>query len=190
MRIIAGKYKGRLLKRPSEHLTRPTATRTREAIFNILQHHPDVRLQGAIVWDVFAGSGAMGLEALSRGAAHVTFVEKDPQVIRILQENMDHLGAGESCAILRGDATQLVLKSTPQPADIIILDPPYDKGLELLTLLSLRDKGILTAETLIVLETSKSTNLTPFEVNFTLQDQRTYGAAKVSLFRGIELQGK
>lgn len=182
MRIIAGKYKGRLLKRPPDHLTRPTASRTREAIFNILQHHPDVSLQGATVWDIFAGSGAMGLEALSRGAAYVTFVEKDPYVIRILQENIDHLGVGEDSTVLRGDATQLVVRGAPQPADIIILDPPYDKGLELPTLLLLRDKGILTIETLIVLETSKSTDLKSIEAHFTLQDQRIYGAAKVSFF--------
>lgn len=186
MRLIAGKYKGRLLKRPPEHLTRPTSSRTREAIFNILQHYPNVNLQGAMVWDVFAGSGAMGLEAMSRGAAHVTFVEKDPQVIQILHDNIDHLGAKENCTILRADATQLTAKGiVSSPANVIFLDPPYNKDLELPTLLSLQDLKILTPETIIVLETSKTRNLSQIETQFILLDQRTYGAAKVSLFRGV-----
>lgn len=189
MRVIAGKYKGRLLKRPPEHLTRPTSSRTREAIFNILQHHPDVTLQGSVVWDVFAGSGALGLEALSRGATYVTFVEKDPQVIQILQENIDQLGIKDDCTILRIDATQLTVKGVvSSPADVIFLDPPYDKNLELPTLLALQEQNIIKPETIIVLETSKTTDLSTTESQFTLLDQRTYGAAKVSLFRAMNIK--
>lgn len=185
MRLIAGKFKGRPLKCPPEYSTRPTSSRTREAIFNILQHHPDLHLQGAKVWDVFAGSGAMGLEALSRGAKHVTFMEQDAEVIRILQENITYLGCGDSCRILKVDATKLALQkgNAGKSADLIFLDPPYDKGLELPALLNLKELGVLSPETLVVLETSKLCNTTSLEEQFTLLEQRTYGAAKVSFFR-------
>ncbi len=138
-----------------------------------------------MVWDVFAGSGAMGLEALSRGAKHVTFVEQDAGVIRILQENIDHLGVGDLCRVLKADATKLVLpkSSANDHANLVFLDPPYDKGLELPTLLNLKNLGVLSLETFIALETSKLFNSEVLESQFILFDQRTYGAAKVSFIR-------
>lgn len=179
MRIIAGHYRGQTLRRPPEETTRPTSGRTREAIFNILQHHPEVNLRGAVVWDVFAGSGALGLEALSRGASQVVFVEKDPRVIEVLRENIRHLKVEKFVRIIKGDGQGL--KGPEGPADLLFMDPPYHQNLELPTLLTLREMGVLAPQTLVVLETSKTTDLSYLENQFVFQMQRSYGAAKVTL---------
>lgn len=182
MRIIAGKYRNKKLNLPPESITRPTSQRCRESIFNILQHHPDNPLVNAHVWDVFAGSGAMGLEALSRGASSVMFVENNPKIIPFLKENIKHLNAEDHSKILQKDATELS-ESFSQPVDIIFMDPPYDKGLEFKAMIRLRDLDIFSKQTIMILETSKTTNLDLLQEHFTLTDTRLYGAAKVTFWQ-------
>lgn len=122
MRIISGKYKNRELKSPHSAKTHPMGERERLAIFNMLASElgtPD--LAGKTVLDLFAGTGALGLEALSRGAAHATFAEKDPRVIACLKQNLEGIS---NATIIKGDAYKLGLD---QQFDLIFLDPPYDQ---------------------------------------------------------------
>jgi 16S rRNA (guanine966-N2)-methyltransferase len=120
VRIIAGLFKGRRLLAPPGRDVRPTSDSLRETLFNVLGN----RVEGARVLDAFAGTGAIGLEALSRGAAHVTFVERDARSIRVLTDNVRACGASNACAIIRDD----FLSARPADADfdLVIADPPYD----------------------------------------------------------------
>ena len=178
MRLIAGKYKGRRLKRPPESITRPTTDKNRESLFNILQHSPLINLQGAIVLDVFAGSGALGLEALSRGAVHASFVESNPHALKVLSQNIGALKCEENTTIFPIDIKRLPLAKIP--ADLILIDPPYQAGLEGLTLEALRNKGWLRTQSFIVIE--GAANIQLFVVPHWLEviDKREYGG---SVFR-------
>jgi 16S rRNA (guanine(966)-N(2))-methyltransferase RsmD len=119
MRIVAGTLKGRRLKGPVTDDVRPTSDRLRETLFNVL----GPRVQGSRVLDAFAGTGAVGLEAISRGAAHVTFYESDPSAWKVTEANIAHCGVGEVCQVIRGD----FLKSRGESdCDLVFLDPPYD----------------------------------------------------------------
>lgn len=134
MRIIAGKWKSRRLAAVRGRGTRPTTDRIREAWMSILAD----RISGSAVADLFAGSGALGLEALSRGAAHVTFVEKSRGAIRVLERNIQTLGAGAVATVIRGDAMAHVRSAKRFRYDLALADPPYDRGYtrELLALLA------------------------------------------------------
>ncbi len=121
LRMIAGKFKGRILKIPKTNSTRPTSSILREALFNICQFE----IEGATVLDLYAGSGAIGFEALSRGAAHVTFVEKNRQAIVCIKENISLLKVESQTTLLTMDATSS-LKKMKGPFDLIYIDPPYD----------------------------------------------------------------
>ena len=122
MRIIAGRLKGRRLKTPAWEGLRPTSDRLRETLFNILARE----VVGASVLDGFAGTGALGIEALSRGAARVVFVEHDRRAVALIGENLRHCGVSEGCAIIRADIGRLAEPGGPDPFDLILLDPPYD----------------------------------------------------------------
>ena len=124
MRIIAGEWRGRQVAAPKGDSVRPTLDRVREAWMSMVH----TSLPEARVLDLFAGSGALGLEALSRGAASVDFVENDPRTFRVLKENVEALGAGERCTLYRQDALKF-LKSAGFPYDIAFADPPYRKEL-------------------------------------------------------------
>jgi len=126
MRIVAGVYRGRTLKSPTWDGLRPTSDRLRETLFNILG--PAVR--GARVLDGYAGTGAIGIEALSRGAATVTFVERDPRAVKLIEGNLDVLGAGNVVkpVIIRAGLADAVTRLGEQVFDLIILDPPYAHG--------------------------------------------------------------
>lgn len=121
MRIVAGTLKGRRLQGPATDDVRPTSDRLRETLFNVLG--PSVA--GSRVLDAFAGTGAVGLEALSRGARHVTFYESDPRAWKVAQANIAHLGVGVSCQLVRGDFLQ---SKGAGNCDLVFLDPPYDDG--------------------------------------------------------------
>jgi 16S rRNA (guanine(966)-N(2))-methyltransferase RsmD len=122
MRIIAGAYKGRTLKAPTWDGLRPTSDKLRETLFNILAP----RIEGARVLDLFAGTGAVALEALSRGAAAATCVERDPRAIKLIEANVARCGAN-GCAIIRDDVQRALQRPLPgRPFDIVVLDPPYD----------------------------------------------------------------
>lgn len=131
MRIVSGIYKGRKLLAPKGLKTRPTSERVREAVFSMLYG----RVEDAAFLDLFAGSGAVGLEAVSRGATHATFVESDREALRCLEKNIAALEAEDQASIVKGDAIQVLKKMSKQEKsfDIIYADPPYDKGQALKT---------------------------------------------------------
>lgn len=122
MRIITGRYKGRSLQGPTGPGVRPTSDRLRETIFNIVDmDRPQLR-----VLDGFAGTGALGLEALSRGAVHATFVDKDPRALAVLKRNVEACGASDACVIIRGDFSGFARRFAGGGFDLALLDPPYD----------------------------------------------------------------
>ncbi|MFH1157968.1 MAG: 16S rRNA (guanine(966)-N(2))-methyltransferase RsmD [Pseudomonadota bacterium] len=181
MRISGGIYRGRTLSSPKGGDTRPTSDRAREAIFNILRHgnwHHGV-LKEATVLDVFAGTGAMGIEALSQGALHAVFIERDHTAAAVCQSNIDALGETERAAVFKFDAADPV----PRPLyleqrSLVFLDPPYGKYMGAETLKGLVDKDWLREQAVCVLEMSKKTpEILP--AGFTVKDERTYGIAKV-----------
>lgn len=125
VRIVAGRWRGRRIEPPSDERTRPTGDRVREAWMSIVNPW----LAGARVLDLFSGSGALGLEALSRGAEVVDFVELAPKNLELIRDNADFLGAGATAVIHRADALRFVEKLTPHAYDVAFADPPYDLGL-------------------------------------------------------------
>ncbi len=125
MRIVAGRWRGRRIAAPAGAMVRPTADRVREAWMSIVRS----RLPGARIVDLFAGSGALGLEALSRGAASVDLVEEAPAILRVLQGNVAALGAGESARVIRADALRFIRALGPGAYDLAFADPPYAGGL-------------------------------------------------------------
>ena len=145
MRVIAGRYKGRRLKPPTWEGLRPTSDKLRETLFNILAP----RIEGARVFDGFAGTGALGIEALSRGAAHVTFVDSDPRAIALIRANLAACGVEADYNVERG-AVETALRTRDARFDLILLDPPYDLHPVSPTLEAAAAR--LSAEGLLVLE--------------------------------------
>ncbi|MEQ9109602.1 MAG: 16S rRNA (guanine(966)-N(2))-methyltransferase RsmD [Rhodospirillaceae bacterium] len=175
IRITSGAYKNRVLFVPEGDSVRPTSDRVRQALFNRLEHSfTDIgfRLRGARVIDLCAGTGALGLEALSRGAAHVTFVEFTPASLAILKRNIATLKVDDKVNVLTMDATALPQAS--QPFDLALLDPPYEQNLGTPIVASLMAKGWLTEGAVVVVETASSETLTAPE-GLALEDVRSYG---------------
>jgi len=152
MRIVGGRLGGRTLASPRSQAIRPTADRLRESLFNILIHAYDDPVTGARVLDLFAGTGALGLEALSRGAAFALFVDDAAEARALLRENIAALGLGGVTRIFRRDATRLGPAHPVEPFSLVFLDPPYGKGLAEKALVSARDGGWLAPRALIVVE--------------------------------------
>ena len=181
MRIVGGRFKGRHLATPDGQGTRPTSDRAREAIFNVLAHADWAPpLDGARIMDVFAGSGALGFEALSRGGSFCLFVETGEEARGAIRDTIEALGLFGTTRVHRRDATQLGQK--PGPAsdafDIIFLDPPYRKGLGEKALACLRDGGWLSENAIIVFERASYEDdfvTDVWEINIT----KNYGAAQV-----------
>lgn len=149
MRIIAGSYRGRKLKTPQGLHTRPTSDRLREGIFSSLTHRLGGSFDGLRVGDIFAGTGAMGLEAISRGAEHAVFVEKH-NGLELIKANADHLGCSDKCLFLGADARNLPKLSAP--LDLVFLDPPYGKELAEPALISAHNNGWLKEGAIVVIE--------------------------------------
>ncbi|WP_032113688.1 16S rRNA (guanine(966)-N(2))-methyltransferase RsmD [Candidatus Paracaedibacter symbiosus] len=181
MRIISGEFKGRKLQRPPDSITRPTTDRVRESVFNILLHLEGFEFDRAVALDLFAGSGAMGLEALSRGAAHVTFVDKNPIARQVILDNVHHLKIQEKAYICAQDA--LELSPAVRPADLVFIDPPYSHDLEAKVLEQLVVKGWVRSGAIIVLETSKKTKLDFSQTPFFLLTARTFSNTTVSILK-------
>lgn len=184
MRIVGGTLKGRTLAAPAGRETRPTSDRAREAVFNVLAHAPwSPGLEGRRVLDLFAGSGALGLEAISRGAAFALFVETDAAARGVLRDNIEVLGLFGVTRIHRRDATDLGAKPAGLGAqfDLVFLDPPYGRGLGEAALAQLSAGGWISADALIVLECGADE--TPSLHGFTPLDERAYGAAKILFLR-------
>lgn len=179
MRIIGGHYRGKKLRGPPAGGTRPTADRTREMIFNVLLHNPAFGpkpLSDQSVLDIFAGTGALGLEAFSRGAQSVVFIENHRAVLPILYANVKALGLSHTC-VLAQDALK-ILTPPALPFTLVFLDPPYHQDLSLPILARLSTHGWLAKEAIIIIETAKDESLLipPF---LSLVTERTSGAAKV-----------
>src|ERR1700742_3840578 len=156
MRVVGGRLKGRNLASPSSNDIRPTQDRLRESVFNILMHAYDNPIEGARVLDLFAGTGALGIEAISRGAAFTLFVDNGAESRALLRNNVEALGLGGVTKVYRRDATDLGPAHPMQPFSLAFLDPPYGKGLAEKSLASLRDGGWLTAAALLVVEESRA----------------------------------
>ncbi len=181
MRIVAGQYKGKAIIAPEGQATRPTSDRARESVFNILQHAPWAQpLAGARALDLFAGSGALGLEAISRGAAFCLFVETDEAARGAIRDNIEALGLFGCTRIHRRDATDLGPRpsSAGPPFDLVFLDPPYAKGLGERALAELAAHGWLKPEAILVYE--RGAGEAAIRPNgYEVLDERAYGAARV-----------
>jgi 16S rRNA (guanine966-N2)-methyltransferase len=187
MRIVGGSHRGRRLVAPPGTAVRPTADRVREAVFDILMHGRFAArgnpLAAAIVLDAFAGTGAFGLEALSRGAVAAVFIERDAAALEVLGRNVEALGETARARIVAGDAAD------PPPADrtaaIAFLDPPYGSGLAAPALSGLAAAGWLAADALAIVELARRESL-PLPAGFVVIDERVYGVARlVFLGRGV-----
>ena len=180
MRIVGGQYKGREIAAPPGRDTRPTSDRARESLFNILAHADwSPGIEGRRVLDLFAGSGALGLEAMSRGAIFALFVETDSAARGAIRDNIETLGLFGTTRIHRRDATDLGLKPAGlgDPFDLVFLDPPYGKGLGERAMAALGEGGWITPQAVIMLEVGADE--TPSLPAFEILDERDYGAAKI-----------
>lgn len=183
-RIIAGRHRGRRLLAPAGPGTRPTADRVRQALFDVLWHAPWAgrgAVDGARVLDAFAGTGAMGLEALSRGAAHATFLENDGAALRALRLNVAACREEGSCAVLAADAARPPRASAP--CGLVFLDPPYGRGLVGEALAALSAAGWVAPGALVCAETEASAGPFPAPPGFAPLAERAHGAARVVFLR-------
>ncbi len=180
MRIVGGDLRGRALlgPKPGETGIRPTSDRLRESLFNILMHHKDVDLDGARVLDLFAGTGALSFEAMSRGASFALLVDDGMEARGLIRGNQETLGLGGTTRIYRRDATKLGPISGMEPFDLVFCDPPYHKGLGELALASARDGGWLRPGALVLWEEAASAAL-EIPAQFTEIDRRAYGGTEV-----------
>ena len=180
MRIVAGKFRGKQLLSPPDDSIRPTSDRARESIFNILASRLGPHLDGVRVIDLFAGTGALGLEALSRGAAHVIFVDTGADARGLIRDHIEAFGAGGVTKLLRRDATDLGPAGTMGGIGLAFLDPPYGKGLGERALVELREgKWLAPGATVVLEEASEATVEIP--EGFALQDRREYGAGAMHI---------
>jgi 16S rRNA (guanine966-N2)-methyltransferase len=185
MRIVAGKHRGLSLATPKDARVRPTSDRVREALFNVLAHNDfgiGFSLEGARVLDLFAGTGALGLEALSRGAKYVLFVDDHAESRALVRRNVEAAHATGATKIWRRDATSLneMPANAGGPFDLVFLDPPYRKGLVELALASARDGGWLAAKALVVAEMAADEAFA-MPAGLSALDERTYGDTRVVL---------
>ena len=185
MRITAGKFKGRALTAPKDLSIRPTSDKVRQAMFNILEHRDfgfAFSLEEARVVDLFAGTGAMGLEALSRGARYCLFVDDAAASRALIRENVEALGLTGATKIWRRDAAVLGPLDTLAPFDLAFLDPPYRKNLIAPALGGLREGKWLNAPALVVAEMSEDEILPPTE-GYEILDDRVYGDTRVTILK-------
>jgi 16S rRNA (guanine(966)-N(2))-methyltransferase RsmD len=179
MRVIAGRLKGSVIRTPAGSSVRPTYDRVRESLFSIIEPH----LEGAAVLDLFGGSGSLGIESLSRGAARVTFVEIDSAVLGVLRENVERLDLAQNCRLIRGDAIAVLSGAVPGgPFDIVFVDPPYTSCLagrafeKLAASRALADRGI------VVVERASADAPVEREGRLELVRSRRYGSTTVDLY--------
>ena len=180
IRIISGEYRGRRLSTLRGDATRPTADRVRESVFNILGR----RTAGAAAADLFAGSGALGLEAVSRGAASCVFVEKSAPAMAVIRKNIDLCGAGERCRVIRWDAVKNLncLKAEEPFLDLVFMDPPYAASAVHRTLTLLHGAGALKPGAMVVAEHGEGGADDAPPDGFAVADLRQYGKSLVTFF--------
>jgi 16S rRNA (guanine966-N2)-methyltransferase len=185
LKVAGGRHRGRSIATPEGDTTRPTSSRARESLFNILMHASwsddgTSPLIDARVLDAFAGSGALGIEALSRGAAHATFLDNDATAIKLIGENLRKLGEASAAKVIRADAMR------PPPSreacDLVFLDPPYRSGQAAPALAALAEAGWLKVAAIATVEIASTEDLLP-PTGFETIDERRYGAAKIVILR-------
>jgi 16S rRNA (guanine966-N2)-methyltransferase len=171
VRVVAGEFKGRRLRAPRGTTTRPTADRVREALFSMLGD-----VSGARVLDLFAGSGALGIEALSRGADTVVFVDRDRQAVAAIRHNLDAVGV--KAAVVLGNALTVLRRPRQTPYDLVFVDPPYDSASRLAGPLAERLPGVLAENAVVVTESDKRN---PLELPLPLTREREYGDVRIAI---------
>ena len=189
MRVTGGKHRGRRIEAGAGREVRPTAIRARQALFNILAHSPKLLADPPLpaearVVDVFAGTGALGFEALSRGASHVTFIDNDEAALSLIKRNAARLNETEQVSVLQRDATAPGHASVT--CDLAFLDPPYRSGLAVLALSALAREAWLRPGTIAVVELAANEEFAPPE-GFEIVETRVHGAAKVLIARKTSL---
>lgn len=179
MRVIAGSAKGRKLEAPDGIGTRPTADRFKEMLFAVLQF----RIPEAGFLDLFSGSGSIGIEALSRGAAKAVMVEADPEAVRCIRRNIEHTGLSDGSRIMELEAAPAIsrLAGEGEVFDLIFMDPPYAKGWEIRTADQIRQEGILAPEGWLIIESSSETEVRP--VGWTVVKEKIHKITKFTFLR-------
>lgn len=187
MRIITGKAKGCKLKAPQGMNTRPTTDRIKESIFNILQN----KTQKARILDVFAGTGNLGLEALSRGGTVAVFVDQSAASVNVIRQNASHTRLLEQAVILKSDVLKALerLQRQGERFDLIFCDPPYNQGLAQKTVEFLRQSQLLNQHGVLVVEHDKNDVLEPYLGElFTLVRSEIYGITKISFYQLLTME--
>ncbi|MDO4393718.1 MAG: 16S rRNA (guanine(966)-N(2))-methyltransferase RsmD [Bacillota bacterium] len=177
MRIIAGEYKGRRLETPKDNSVRPTTDKVKEALFSILTND----IWGRRVLDLFAGTGSLGLEALSRGASECVFADQSRDSLKIIRGNIEHCGAGDRAKVVQGDYRR-VLMSQHKPFDIILLDPPYDKTMLGDCFRLIAENSLLTDDGYIVAEHRREEQMPDEMAGFVKVKERRYGIVVLSIY--------
>lgn len=178
MRIVGGKYKGRPIAAPKSNDIRPTKDRTRESLFNILTHSYSDHLENGRVLELFAGTGAVGFEALSRGAKYTLFVETGIEGRGLLRQNIDNLAVQGCTRVFRRDATKLGPRGTIEKFDILFADPPYGQGLGEKAIIAAADHDWLIDDAAVILE--EHSDIEPnLDKRFQLQDTRSFGETRM-----------
>ena len=185
MRIVGGRLKGRMLKTPASRATRPTSERLRESIFDILEHRFPGLIEGARVVDLFAGTGALAIEALSRGAGFALFVDNGAAARALLRANVEALALGGVTRIWRADATRLGSAPAGGPFELAFLDPPYGQGLASPALASLVVGGWLEPNALCVVEEDAKADIAA-PIGLARLDERVYGDTKIAIFQASD----
>ncbi|MBZ9654114.1 16S rRNA (guanine(966)-N(2))-methyltransferase RsmD [Phyllobacterium lublinensis] len=180
MRIVGGKFRGRALATPASNAIRPTTDRTRESLFNILVHNYPEKFESTRVLDLFAGTGALGLEAISRGARYGVFIEESTEGRGLIRTNVETFGLLGNTKIFRRDATKLGEAGTIEPFDLVFADPPYGKGLGEMAFKSALDGGWLNPDTLLVLE-EETEAMVDLDPRFSVIEERPYGGTIIRL---------
>lgn len=182
VRIVGGKFRGRTLVIPATNAIRPTTDRTRESLFNILAHSFPDKVDGGRVLDLFAGTGALGLEALSRGARYAVFVEESAEGRGLLRQNIETFGLQGQTKVLRRDACKLGEAGTMEPFDLVFADPPYGRRMGEKALLSALEGNWLNPDALLVLEEDAEASL-ELDERFVVHEERNYGGTIIRLIQ-------
>ncbi len=182
MRVIGGKYRGKKLITPADAKIRPTTDRMRETVFNILEHGTGPGIRGALILDLFAGTGALGIEALSRGAKHVTFADHDPASLKLTRQNLSGIRDPENYSLVLADSTKISGKIGP--FDIIFMDPPYHKDLLTPTIRNISKQSLLSAGGIIIIEYASDEQI-DFTGGFEEVKRKKIGDATFSILQPI-----
>lgn len=189
MRIVGGRLKGRVLPAPASRAIRPTSERLRESIFDILEHRFPGHIEGARVVDLFAGTGALAIEALSRGARFALFVDNGAEARALLRANVEALALGGVTRIWRADAAKLGSAPAGGPFALAFLDPPYGQGLAGPALASLAEGGWLEPDALCVVEEDAKIEI-PAPLGLARVDERVYGDTRIAILQARAATGK